>query len=59
MGASLEKYPRLQLWFDRCKAAFPDYEEINEKGAKMLGGFMKSKITKGFWKIELLESCFQ
>ena len=48
MGASLEKYPRLQAWFDRCRAAFPDYEEINEKGARMLGAFMKSKMTKGF-----------
>jgi glutathione S-transferase len=48
MGASLDKYPRLQAWFDRCKKLFPDYEEVNEKGAKMLGGFILSKITKGF-----------
>jgi glutathione S-transferase len=48
MGASLENYPRLKAWFNRCKSTFPDYEEGNEKGAKMLGGFVLSKLTKGF-----------
>lgn len=48
MGASLEKYPRVQAWFDRCKATFPEYDELNGKGAQMLGQFAKSKVTKGF-----------
>jgi glutathione S-transferase len=48
MGASLENYPRLKAWFNRCKTTFPDYEEINGKGAQMLGGVFKSKLTKGF-----------
>lgn len=48
MGASLDKYPRLQAWFDRCKKTFPDYAEANEQGAEMLGQFFKSKLTKGF-----------
>lgn len=48
MGASLDKYPRLQAWFDRCKKTFPDYEEANGNGAEMLGQFFKSKLTKGF-----------
>lgn len=48
IGASLDKYPRLQAWFNRCQKTFPDYEEGNGKGAQMLGAFLKSKMTKGF-----------
>lgn len=48
MGTTLDKYPRLSAWFQRCQATFPDYEEANGKGAQMLADFLKSKITKGF-----------
>lgn len=48
LGASLDKFPRLQAWFNRCKATFPDYVELNENGAKILGQFVLSKVTKGF-----------
>ena len=48
MGASLENYPKLQAWFERCKTTFPDYEELNGKGAKMFGQFFLSRVTKGF-----------
>ncbi|CAO1403711.1 unnamed protein product [Diamesa tonsa] len=48
MGATLDKYPRLSAWFERCKSTFPDYQEANGQGAQMLADFMKSKLTKGF-----------
>lgn len=48
MGATLDKYPRLSAWFERCKLTFPDYQEANEQGAQMLADFMKTKLTKGF-----------
>ncbi|CRK97501.1 CLUMA_CG010890, isoform A [Clunio marinus] len=46
LGFSLDKYPRIKAWVERCKKTLPDYEEANGKGARMLGQYVLSKITK-------------
>lgn len=43
MGANLSAYPNVTAWLDRCKT-LPGYAE-NEEGAKILGDFVKSKLT--------------
>lgn len=47
-GASLESYPKLQAWFNRCKTSFPEYKEAVEDGAKLFGEWVKTNATKGF-----------
>jgi hypothetical protein len=48
-GASLEKFPRLQSWFNRFNSSnFPDYEEIIEKGANLFADWVSSNCIKGF-----------
>jgi hypothetical protein len=45
---SLEKYPRLDAWFKRCKAAIPGYDEVSESGIEMLKQFLLSKSPNAF-----------
>ncbi|XP_063709337.1 glutathione S-transferase D7-like [Culicoides brevitarsis] len=43
----LDKYPKLQRWFDQCKEKLPGFEE-NAKAVEGYTNFLKSKLTKGF-----------
>jgi hypothetical protein len=47
-GLSLEKYPRLKAWFERCKLTFYNYDEVNGEGTSMIAQFILPKLTKGF-----------
>ncbi|XP_017776902.1 PREDICTED: uncharacterized protein LOC108562908 [Nicrophorus vespilloides] len=37
-------YPNVHRWYEACKKEMTDYEESNQKGATMLGGFYASKL---------------
>lgn len=45
---SLEKYPRLDGWFKRCKATMPDYQESNEMGIEAMRQFYSEKFPNAF-----------
>jgi len=38
-------YGNLEPWFEKCKAAIPNYEKANGEGAAAFGGFYKSKVS--------------
>lgn len=46
LGQDITAYPNLSAWYERC-SSLPGFAE-NEKGAKMLAGFIKSKMTEPF-----------
>lgn len=46
MGGSLDKFPRLKAWLNRCKSTFPEYREVNEAGADLIAQFVISLIGK-------------
>lgn len=46
LGITLEKYPRIEAWLERCQKTFPDYVEINEKGAQLFAGCIIPKVAK-------------
>lgn len=39
-----DNYTRIQRWLEKCKKKMVGYEEVNGEGAKMYGGYFKSKI---------------
>merc|ERR1712080_657853 len=39
------KFPNLLGWFDKCKAAIPNYEKMNGEGTTMFGNCYKSRAT--------------
>ena len=39
------KFPNMMGWFDKCKAAIPNYEKIDGEGAAQLGGLYKWKVS--------------
>lgn len=43
-GYDLSRYSKVKDWFERCKKEMIDYEEVNQKGADILGALVKSKI---------------
>lgn len=42
----VRKYNFIESWFNRCKNQIPEYERINETGAKAFGEFYKEKKAK-------------
>ncbi|KAK6628455.1 hypothetical protein RUM43_002270 [Polyplax serrata] len=45
-GFDISKYKKVLAWLDRCKSVMSNYEEINQKGANMLGNVIKDHIHK-------------
>lgn len=45
---SLEKYPRLSAWFERCKKVIPGFDEVSQSGIEMLKQFFLSKSPNAF-----------
>lgn len=46
LGVDVGGYSNLAAWYDKC-SALPGFTE-NEDGAKMLAGFINSKLTEPF-----------
>jgi glutathione S-transferase len=46
LGVEVNNYPNLTAWYERC-SALPGFAE-NEEGAKMLAGYISSKLTEPF-----------
>jgi glutathione S-transferase len=46
LGLDVGNYPNLSAWYERC-SGLPGFAE-NEEGAKMLAGFITSKLTEPF-----------
>ena len=38
--------PDLKVWFERCKAAIPNYEEANGVGAEQWGQLLQTRATQ-------------
>ena len=38
--------PELNDWFEKCKAAIPNYEKADGEGAAAFGGWYKSKAAE-------------
>lgn len=45
-GLDISDYPNIAAWYERC-SSLAGFSE-NEKGAKMFGAFLKSKLTEPF-----------
>ncbi len=43
--------PELNDWFEKCKAAIPNYEKADGEGAAAFGGWYKSQVAakKSAW----------
>lgn len=46
VGLDVSSYSNVTSWYERC-SSLPGFSE-NEKGAKMFGSFLKSKLTEPF-----------
>ncbi|EEB12529.1 GSTD1-5 protein, putative [Pediculus humanus corporis] len=45
-GFDFSKYERVSAWFERCKTEMLDYEEINQKGADLIGNMVQPYLEK-------------
>lgn len=45
VGFDLSKYPNIKSWYHRAKENMSGFEEVNEKGAQMLGDVFKKNLS--------------
>ena len=44
--STLDAYGNIKAWFNRCKKEIDHYEELNENGAKLHGGWIKNGLKQ-------------
>ena len=50
----ISKYSHVKDWYKRIQAEMPGYAEVNQPGASMFGGWVKSKMAEHgiTWNLE-------
>jgi len=44
LGVDLSPYPKVEMWYMRCKKEMKDFEEINKMGSTMIIDMLKEEL---------------